>query len=170
MSTFQACFPPRVDAVLTASCVLPGTPLALLVSYFIFSFFLYIVVPRAYCTLLAAIREKASSHHSPFSPHQAAVNSALWYTYMSVQTFVVLTIVTEAIASIKPNVQSRRARRKALKEGFPELDGDANIEKCPRIDLVLVAYLPNEREIILKQMRYALTQIDYPMERITYNM
>lgn len=94
----------------------------------------------------------------------------LWYIYICVQTFVVITVLGEAIASIKPNVQSRRARRKAMKEGFPDLDGEANIEKCPRIDVVLVAYLPNEQHIIKKQMRYALTQIDYPKERIVFNM
>lgn len=98
------------------------------------------------------------------------LNSALWYAYMGIQTFVVLCVLSEAIASIRPNVEARRARRKVAKVGFPDLDGEENEHKCPKIDLVLVAYLPNEQYIIKRQIRYAMTQIEYPASRLTINV
>lgn len=74
--------------------------------------------------------------------------------------------MTEAIQSIRPNVMARRERRKALKQGFPDLPD----KECPHIDLVLVAYLPNEKDIILRQVRYCLRQIDYPADRLHINV
>lgn len=61
---------------------------------------------------------------------------------------------------------ARRARRKAAKEGFPDLP-DHN---CPPIDVVLVAYLPNEKDIILRQLRYVLRELDYPTSKLHINI
>lgn len=89
-----------------------------------------------------------------------------WYLFISLQTFVTLTVVTEAVASIRPNILARRARRKANKEGFPDLPN----EKCPPIDIVMVAYLPNEQDIICRQARYFLREIDYPKDKLFINV
>ncbi|KAK0546536.1 hypothetical protein OC846_002272 [Tilletia horrida] len=117
------------------------TPLALLALYSIFTFFLYILLPNK-------------------------VTAALWYVYLAMQTFVSLTVLGEAIQSIRPNVLARRARRKAAVEGFPDLTE----RTCPPVDVVLVAYLPNEKDIILRQMRYVLRELDYPVSRLNINI
>ncbi|PWN53097.1 hypothetical protein IE53DRAFT_400807 [Violaceomyces palustris] len=117
------------------------TPIALLSTYLVFSFFLYIILPLEVTTIL-------------------------WYIFITTQTFVTLAVVSEAVQSIRPNVLARRARRKAAKEGFPDLDE----KNCPPIDIVLVAYLPNEKDIIIRQMRYALREVDYPSSRLFLNV
>lgn len=43
-------------------------------------------------------------------------------------------------------------------------------QEWPSIDVVLVIYLPNEQEIIMRQVRYALTKIDYPADKLTINV
>lgn len=118
-----------------------GTPITLTLTYAVFSVFFYIAIP-------------------------SVVNSILWYIYISIQTFVIFSVMNEAISSLRPNVESRRARRRVAKFGFPDLDGEENEHRCPKIDLVLVAYLPNEQYIIKRQIRYALTQIEYPASRL----
>lgn len=73
----------------------------------------------------------------------------------------------EAISCIRPAVEARRERRRAARDGFPDLEDE---RKCPYIDLVMVAYLPNEADIILRQIRYALKEIRYPKRRYTVNI
>ena len=67
--------------------------------------------------------------------------------------------------SIRPSIKARREMRKAEKEGWEKED-----LVWPHIDVVLVAYLPNEQEIIMRQVRYALTKIDYPHDKLTINV
>lgn len=120
----------------------PGTPLALIVCYAVLSFFTYIAIP--------------SSAHS-----------ALWYTFAMLQTIVTLTVLTEALQSIQSNVKARREVRKAAKtEDYPPVDA----KKCPHIDVVLVAYLPNEQDIILSQAKYAARELHYPKSKFTVNV
>lgn len=80
-------------------------------------------------------------HSLTILPSFSLSHISRWYLYISIQTFVTLAVVSEAIHSIGPNVKARRERRKAAKEGFPDLPD----HKCPHIDVVLVAYLPNEK-------------------------
>lgn len=40
----------------------------------------------------------------------------------------------------------------------------------PILDLIIVAYLPNEKDIIVDRAIYALTQIVYPRDRIRINI
>ncbi|UZJ53099.1 hypothetical protein CBS101457_002419 [Exobasidium rhododendri] len=88
-------------------------------------------------------------------------HAGLWYMFVILQTFVTLTVVTEGICSITPAIKSRKARRAAKAHGF-------NLgEKAPKIDLIYPCYLPNEQDIIMRQMRYALREISYPRGRLT---
>lgn len=117
------------------------TPLTILVLYFFYSFFFYIAIPRQ-------------------------ATKIFWYFYLSL-SFLVSTMVTvEAAHCITPSKDARRAIRRLRETGsFPTPD-----DELPTLDLVIVAYLPNEQDIIMKQIRYALREIVYPKEKITVNV
>ncbi|SPO29628.1 related to glycosyl transferase, group 2 family protein [Ustilago trichophora] len=118
------------------------TPVILLASYCVLSFFFYIVIPPI-------------------------LQEVLFYIYLALQTFTSLSVSTEAMQSIRPSVKARRAFRKAAKEGWGETD---NGKPWPKIDIVLVAYLPNEQDIIMRQVRYALREINYPSDKLMINL
>lgn len=117
------------------------TPWTTLVTYFLFSIFFYVCLPRS-------------------------ATKVFWYFYLSL-SFMVSTMVTiEASHCITPSKDARRAIRRLRETGqFPTPDN-----KLPSLDLVIVAYLPNEKDIIKKQIRYALREIVYPKEKITVNV
>lgn len=117
------------------------TPWTMLVCYFGFSIFFYVTLPRS-------------------------ATKVFWYFYLFL-AFIVSTMVTiEASHCITPSKDARRAVRRLRETGqFPTPD-----EKLPTLDLVIVAYLPNEKDIIKKQIRYALREIVYPKEKITVNV
>ncbi|CAO1624958.1 unnamed protein product [Sympodiomycopsis kandeliae] len=124
-----------------SALIIEWTPLSLLSTYLIFSFFFYVLIPPA-------------------------AHDILWYIFISVQTLVTFTVLTEALQSIRPNVLARRSRRKAKKEGFPDFPDS----KCPHMDIVMVAYLPNEQDIICRQAKYFLRELDYPANKLTINL
>jgi cellulose synthase/poly-beta-1,6-N-acetylglucosamine synthase-like glycosyltransferase len=114
----------------------------MIVCYGVFSFFAYVAIPPI-------------------------AHSILWYILALLQTMVTLTVLTEALHSVQPNVQARRENRKAAKiEDYPAVDA----KKCPHIDVVLVAYLPNEQDIILSQAKYAARELNYPKSKFTVNV
>ena len=125
-----------------SAIVYEWTPLSMLFSYVGFSFFFYLVIPPL-------------------------MKEILWYIFVGLQTFTALSVSTEAMQSIRPSITARRDFRRAEKEGWGETE---NGHEWPYIDVVLVAYLPNEQEIIMKQIRYALTKINYPADRFTLNV
>ena len=117
------------------------TPWAMLVSYFAYSIFFYVVLPRS-------------------------ATKVFWYFYLSLAFAVSTAVTMEASHCITPSKDARRAIRRLRETGhFPTPD-----EKLPTLDLVIVAYLPNEKDIIKKQIRYALREIVYPKEKITINV
>ncbi len=118
------------------------TPLGMLACYCGISFFFYLVIPPL-------------------------AKEILWYIYVGLQTFTALNVSTEAMQSVRPSITARRLMRKAEKEGWGATE---NGHEWPLIDVILVAYLPNEQEIIMKQIRYALTKIDYPIDRVMINV
>jgi len=64
----------------------------------------------------------------------------------------------------------REARRRTIEleengTRFPSPDEDT-----PIIDLVIVAYLPNERDIVKDQVLYALEELVYPAEKLRVNL
>jgi cellulose synthase/poly-beta-1,6-N-acetylglucosamine synthase-like glycosyltransferase len=93
-------------------------------------------------------------------------HEAFRFIFATLQTLTSIGVFTEAIHCIRPTIQARRDQRRVIKEGWDLQKG----EKWPHIDVVLVAYLPNEEEIIMKQARYAITRIDYPSNCMTLNV
>ncbi|KAI8933489.1 hypothetical protein NX059_009227 [Plenodomus lindquistii] len=77
----------------------------------------------------------------------------------------------EAIWSFSEYGKSKQRAKQNAAQGFvpgshpwPTLDED-----LPIIDLITVAYLPNEREIIKDRIHYLCTQLVYPVDRIRIN-
>ena len=131
----------RAVALRASNYIEEWTPWAMLISYFAYSIFFYVVLPRA-------------------------ATKVFWYFYLSLSFAVSTAVTMEASHCITPSKDARRAIRRLRETGhFPTPD-----EKLPTLDLVIVAYLPNEKDIIKKQIRYALREIVYPKEKITINV
>ena len=81
--------------------------------------------------------------------------------------YVAASAAIESFLGLSP---AREARRRAieLEENggkFPSPDEDT-----PIIDLVIVAFLPNERDIVKDQVLYALEELVYPAEKLRVNL
>lgn len=95
----------------------------------------------------------------------------LWYVYMLTNTYVSMVTVLEAVLSISATREARNRVTKIAANDFkpgsqpwPTPD-----DQLPILDLIIVAYLPNERDIIMDRVNYLCTQIAYPVDRIRIN-
>ncbi|TGO59426.1 hypothetical protein BOTNAR_0162g00060 [Botryotinia narcissicola] len=122
--------------------LLDWTPFLLIISYFIFSTCLYM-----FCTL--------------------KLIEIFWLIYLSTNSYTAAMNVMEAICSLKPNRIARKALYNVEQNGwkFPTPDDQLLI-----LDLVIVAYLPNEQDIIMDRIYYALDHIAYPQDKIRINV
>lgn len=118
------------------------TPFLLVASYFTFSTCLYMI-----CT--------------------PALISVFWFIYLTVNFYIAGSTVVEAIMSMTPCREARKAVCKAEdnKWTFPTPDDQLLI-----LDLIIVAYLPNEKDIIMDRIYYALENIVYPKDKIRINI
>ena len=117
-------------------------PFLLLVTYFVVSVFLYIVLPES-------------------------VIQVFWFFYMASNFYIAGNTVIEACLSLTPIEQARKAVKKVEQNNwvFPTNDKD-----LPMIDIMIVAYLPNEKDIIMDRKLYAVQRIVYPMDRFRINI
>lgn len=118
------------------------TPFCLVFSYFVFSVAIYTV-----CT--------------------DGMIAVFWFFYMTTNFYIASSTVLEAILSIIPCRDARKSISKlvATNYTFPTAD-----ELLPIIDFIIVAYLPNEKDIIMDQALYALEKIVYPRDKIRINV
>ncbi|KAJ4987805.1 glycosyltransferase family 2 [Stagonosporopsis vannaccii] len=118
------------------------TPFCLVASYFIFSTCLYM-----YCS--------------------EGLIAIFWFIYMCTNFYIAGATVIEAFMSITPCREARKVVTQAEEKGwlFPTAHN-----KLPILDLIIVAYLPNERDIIMDRAIYALEQLDYPQDKIRINI
>jgi cellulose synthase/poly-beta-1,6-N-acetylglucosamine synthase-like glycosyltransferase len=86
---------------------------------------------------------------------------------MATNFYIAGTTVLEAFMSILPCREARQAvsRLAANNFEFPTPD-----DELPIIDFLIVAYLPNEKDIIMDQALYALNKIIYPEDKIRINI
>jgi hypothetical protein len=86
---------------------------------------------------------------------------------MATNFYIAGTTVMEAFMSILPCREARQAvsRLAANNFEFPTPD-----DELPIIDFLIVAYLPNEKDIIMDQALYALNKIIYPRDKIRINI
>ena len=118
------------------------TPFLLVASYFVFSTCFYMI-----CS--------------------GEIISIFWFIYLMTNFYIAGSTVIEAVMSITPCRDGRRALRKVEENQwtFPTPE-----RFLPILDLVTVAYLPNEKDIILDRIQYAVDEIIYPRDRIRINI
>ncbi len=94
-----------------------------------------------------------------------------WYVYMLTNMYVSFVAVVEAVLSMSVTRDARsRITKLAANEFRPGSSPWPTPDHLlPIVDLVIVAYLPNERDIIMGRVNYLCTQIVYPIERIRIN-
>jgi cellulose synthase/poly-beta-1,6-N-acetylglucosamine synthase-like glycosyltransferase len=131
------------DLTTDASAIIQEwTPFLLVSSYFVFSTCLYMI-----CT--------------------DKLVEIFWFIYMTTNFYIAGTTVLEAFMSVSPCRDARKAVRKAQENNwvFPTPDNELLI-----LDLIIVAYLPNEKDIIMDRALYALENIVYPKDKIRINI
>ena len=118
------------------------TPFGLVVSYYVFSVCMYM-----YC--------------------DDSLIAIFWFIYMCTNFYIAGGTVLEAFFSISPCREARAVVSQAQEKDwlFPTPHRD-----LPVLDIIIVAYLPNEQDIILDRAVYALEQLDYPRDKIRINI
>jgi len=117
-------------------------PFLIVFTYFMVSVFMYLVLPKV-------------------------VLQIFWFFYMAANFYIAGITVVEACLSLTPNEEARKALKKVEQHNwiFPTSDKDV-----PVIDIMIVAYLPNEKDIILDRTLYAVQKIVYPREKLRINI
>ncbi|KAF2657855.1 glycosyltransferase family 2 protein [Lophiostoma macrostomum CBS 122681] len=136
----------RFVSARSSAIVWEWTPFILVSSYFVFSTCIYMV-----CS------EK--------------MIEVFWYVYMLTNTYVSMVTVLEAVLSIAATRESRNRVNKVAGNDFKSGSGPwpTPDDQLPILDLIIVAYLPNERDIIMDRVEYLCTKIVYPVDRIRVN-
>ncbi|KAF2683227.1 glycosyltransferase family 2 protein [Lentithecium fluviatile CBS 122367] len=133
---------PGNAAKMVSAFISNWTPFGLVASYFIFSTCLY-----TYCS--------------------ESLVAIFWFIYMCTNFYIAGATVLEAFMSITPCREARKTVTQAEERGwlFPTAHDQLLV-----LDLLIVAYLPNEQDIIMDRALYALEQIDYPSDKIRINI
>jgi hypothetical protein len=86
-----------------------------------------------------------------------------YYFYMTLNLYIAVVAAIESFLGMSPVRDAQEAANKvdATEGRFPTADID-----LPVMDLVIVAYLPNEKGIVFGQLMYALEEIVYPREKL----
>jgi hypothetical protein len=94
------------------------------------------------------------------------VIAIFWFLYLALNFYVASSTVIEAFMSLSPIREARRAVDNVEEKGwnFPTQD-----DGLPILDLIIVAYLPNERDIIKNRIHYLCNEIIYPKHLIRIN-
>lgn len=118
------------------------TPFLLVFSYFAFSICIYMV---------------ASS----------GATKVFWFVYLMTNTYIASATVVEALMSLGAYHNAKKAVDKVAKKNwtFPTPD-----DALPIMDIIMVAYLPNEQDIIMDRINYLLDKIVYPRHKIRFNV
>ncbi|KAI9642476.1 hypothetical protein NHQ30_009281 [Ciborinia camelliae] len=118
------------------------TPFLLVSSYFVSSIFAYMLFP-------------------------AKLQEVFWFVYNFTNFIIAASTALEAFMSMEPCREARLAVAKAAGKGwkFPTPDDELLI-----LDIVIVAYLPNEQDIIMDRINYACTKLEYPVDKIRINI
>jgi cellulose synthase/poly-beta-1,6-N-acetylglucosamine synthase-like glycosyltransferase len=90
-----------------------------------------------------------------------------WFIYLLFTFIISFASTAEAFLSFQAASKSRRTLQNVVDLGYKFQTPDLNL---PTIDIIIVAYLPNEKDIIINQALYALECLEYPLEKITINI
>lgn len=131
------------DAILrTSDWLVEWTPFTLFVAYYATSTAIYTFIP-------------------------ALAIKIFYFFFMCTNFYIAACSVVEAFLGISPVRDARAAATQVQQRGgkFPTAD-----EQLPIIDIVIVAYLPNEKDIVKDQVQYALEELVYPRDKLRINL
>ena len=132
----------RLAATGLSEWIIEWTPFTLFVAYYATSTAIYCFCPESYIKIF-------------------------YFFFMVTNFYIAVCAVVEAFLGVSPVREARAAAIKAEQSGwnFPTPD-----DQLPIIDLVIVAYLPNEKDIVKDQILYALEEIVYPRDKLRINL
>ena len=130
------------SAILTAWLTFPDwlmawTPCCLVVSYFIVCTAIFVM-----CSTTAI--------------------TVFYYFYMVANLYIAVVAVIESFLGMSPVREAQVAAEKAQTGHFPTVCQ----EDLPTMNMVMVAYLPNEKDIVIGQLMYALEELVYPKDKL----
>jgi len=86
-----------------------------------------------------------------------------YFFFMATNFYISATCVIESFLGLTPVQEARAAAIKVQERGGKWTSSSKDL---PIIDLVIVAYLPNEQDIIRDQVLYAVEDLVYPRDRL----
>lgn len=89
-----------------------------------------------------------------------------YYFYMLANLYIAVVAVIESFLGMSPGRNAQAVAQKAQQVGFPTVSD----RDLPTMKMVMVAYLPNEKDIVLGQLMYALEELVYPKEKLQISM
>lgn len=88
--------------------------------------------------------------------------TVFYYFYMVANLYIAVVALIESFLGISPVREAQASAEKAQQSNFPTISEDA----LPTMNMVMVAYLPNEKDIIVGQIMYALEELVYPKDKL----
>jgi hypothetical protein len=88
--------------------------------------------------------------------------TVFYYFYMVANLYIAIVAVIESFLGLSPVRKAQAAAEKAQDGKFPT----ASEQDLPTMNMVMVAYLPNEKDIVVGQLMYALEELVYPKEKL----
>ncbi|CAK3870658.1 glycosyltransferase family 2 [Lecanosticta acicola] len=101
----------------------------------------------------------------------AAAIKVFYFFYMAANFYIAAACVVESFLGMTPVREARATSMEVEKNGgfFPS-DLNGKVKDLPIIDMVIVAYLPNEKDIIRNQVLYACEEVVYPRDKLRINL
>ncbi|EME41038.1 glycosyltransferase family 2 protein [Dothistroma septosporum NZE10] len=93
-----------------------------------------------------------------------------YFFLMATNFYIAATCVIESFLGLTPVRDARKAAMAVEATGKFPSDLNGKVKDLPIIDIVIVAYLPNERDIIRNQVLYACEELMYPKEKLRINL
>jgi hypothetical protein len=88
--------------------------------------------------------------------------TVFYYFYMVANLYIAVVAVIESFLGMSPGRKAQAIAEKAQHGGFPT----ASDRDLPTMNMVMVAYLPNEKDIVMGQLMYALEELVYPKDKL----
>lgn len=88
--------------------------------------------------------------------------TVFYYFYMVANLYIAVVAVIESFLGLSPVREAQVAAEKVQDGKFPT----ASEQDLPTMNMVIVAYLPNEKDIVVGQLMYALEELVYPKEKL----
>lgn len=88
--------------------------------------------------------------------------TVFYYFYMVANLYIAVVALIESFLGMSPGRKAQAIAQKAQDGNFPTVSED----DLPTMNMVMVAYLPNEKDIVVGQLMYALEELVYPKDKL----